>query len=79
MRKGRLIVLTEGSLPFPHQVFLWPLDKPVPPGYEEVHAVRTMLADLCACGHARGHHVGHRGKCMVLGKEPCSCEGFEDG
>lgn len=78
MRKGRLIVSTEGSLPFPNQIFLWSLDEPIPAGYEEVHAIRSILADSCTCGHARGHHVGHRGQCMVLGDLPCGCESFTD-
>ena len=76
MRKGRLIVEREGTLPFPQPVCFWPLQTPIPAGWEEIHAVRSILTDLCACGHPRGHHVAHGHQCLVLGEEPCPCERF---
>ena len=77
MRQGRLIVECEGYLPFPQPLCVWPVKAPLPAGWEEVHAVRSILTDLCICGHARGHHVGHSHQCMVLEDLSCACPEFQ--
>ena len=74
--KGRLIVQSKLGVPWPQCVCFLPLDQTIPPGWEELHAVRSLPSDLCTCGHLRSHHVGHRHQCLVLNEKPCPCTHF---
>ena len=70
----------EGS----QSIRLWPGDRTIPAGGEEVELEATARfrgttlrgnVDLCQCGDYRRSHAKHRDKCLV---EPCKCSRFEE-
>lgn len=71
------------SVPMPR---MWPVDKPIPEGWEEVEFVTdspfrgTLLVetgprDSCQCGQERSDHTSFRGKCL---NPNCECLRFRE-
>lgn len=84
--KARLIAQTQISVPWPQCACVWPMDQPIPEGWEAIdlslepafrgtHLVRGQAGDLGVCGHPRGSHDRHSGQCLV---EDCSCLRFRE-
>jgi hypothetical protein len=79
--KGRLIVQSKISTPWPQTVCFLPPEDPIPRGWEElevmteaaIEAAQGEFCNLCRCRHLRSDHVGYRHNCL---KPDCSCRGF---
>lgn len=69
---------------------MWPTDKPIPDGWEEVHfttdssfygtvLVSDEKTDPCKCGDERRSHVSQRGKCLARKNAVnCDCLKFKE-
>lgn len=77
--KGRLIVQSKISTPWPQTVCFLPPEDPIPRGWEELEIVTEAehgeSSDLCSCQHRRSHHVSYRHDCLKL---ECPCRRFEE-
>ena len=80
--KGRLIVQSKISTPWPQTVCFLPPEDPIPNGWEELEVVTEAEAqaqggasDLCICQHRRSTHVSYRHDCLKI---ECPCKRFEE-
>ena len=77
--KGRLIVQSKISTPWPQTVCYLPPEDPIPRGWEGLEVVTEAehgeASDLCRCQHRRSHHVSYRHDCLKL---ECSCLRFRE-
>jgi hypothetical protein len=69
---------------------LYPTDRPIPEGWEEIEVVKPGLRserpgafdaglELCSCGHDRRSHIQHNQRCLVRRDAVnCACLRFEE-
>ena len=78
--KGRLIVQSKISTPWPQTVCFLPPEDPIPRGWEELEVEAVLEAqapgeftNLCSCRHLRSDHDSYRYRCL---KRDCRCRAF---